>query len=321
MHLIRPRSRIREFARTWHARLSDWRAHADRTSGEVVPHLASVAIAGHDEYVEYLKAHEDEYEERRRVSHALIRRTPRIGTRGFCFACQARRTFETPYPSFEQADPGVPDWREGMICPDCSLNGRMRAATHMLQEWLAPAAGSQIYLTEQVTALYRWVKARYPASVGSEFLVDGTGCGNINDSGIRHEDLTALSFDDASIDHIVSLEVLEHVADFRAALRECARVLKPGGKLLLTAPFTRDERHLIRARLRADQTIEHLETPEYHRDPLDPAGCLCFYHFGWELIDDLTNAGFHESACHLLWSREFGYMARKPEMCSFIAER
>jgi SAM-dependent methyltransferase len=213
----------------------------------------------------------------------------------------------------------MPDWREGLICPMCFLNSRMRAAAHLLCEWLTPAQASRVYLTEQVTPLYRFVKARYPGCIGSEFLCDGTPRGATNHSGIRHEDLTALSFGDASIDCVVSLEVLEHVPDFRAALRECARVLKPGGKLLLTAPFTRREKHLLRARLRPDQTIEHLEPPEYHGDPVNPSGCLCFHHFGWELIADLKAAGFRDATCHLVWSRELCYMESSLEMGIFIA--
>jgi SAM-dependent methyltransferase len=39
---------------------------------------------------------------------------------------------------------------------------------------------------------------------------------------------------DASFDAVLSTQVLEHVADPAAHLRECARVLKPGGRLLLS---------------------------------------------------------------------------------------
>src|SRR4051794_11572632 len=40
--------------------------------------------------------------------------------------------------------------------------------------------------------------------------------------------------DDASVDAVLSTQVLEHVTDPAAYLRECARVLRPGGRLLLS---------------------------------------------------------------------------------------
>ena len=50
-------------------------------------------------------------------------------------------------------------------------------------------------------------------------------------------DITAIPEPDASFDAILCTEVLEHVPDPVAVLREFARLLKPGGKLILTAPF------------------------------------------------------------------------------------
>jgi SAM-dependent methyltransferase len=50
-------------------------------------------------------------------------------------------------------------------------------------------------------------------------------------------DITAIPLADASLDAILCTEVLEHVIDPPAVLGEFARLLKPGGKLLLTAPL------------------------------------------------------------------------------------
>ncbi|MDO8504643.1 MAG: class I SAM-dependent methyltransferase [Candidatus Liptonbacteria bacterium] len=47
----------------------------------------------------------------------------------------------------------------------------------------------------------------------------------------------ALPIPDSSIDFIFTSEVIEHVYDTENAVREMARVLKPGGKMLLTTPF------------------------------------------------------------------------------------
>lgn len=48
---------------------------------------------------------------------------------------------------------------------------------------------------------------------------------------------TALPFRDATFDVILLSEVLEHVDEPGQAISEIARVLKPGGRLLLTVPF------------------------------------------------------------------------------------
>jgi len=50
-------------------------------------------------------------------------------------------------------------------------------------------------------------------------------------------DIIAIPRPDQSFDAIMCTEVLEHIPDPNAALREFARLLKPGGTLILTAPF------------------------------------------------------------------------------------
>jgi SAM-dependent methyltransferase len=61
-----------------------------------------------------------------------------------------------------------------------------------------------------------------------------------------------LPFEDASIDRVVSLNVIEALADPAAFLRECHRVLRPGGRAVIahsdfdTALFTSDDDALTR---------------------------------------------------------------------------
>lgn len=50
-------------------------------------------------------------------------------------------------------------------------------------------------------------------------------------------DLLSLPFPDASMDTVLVTEVLEHCTDPRLAMREVHRVLKSGGKVLVTSPF------------------------------------------------------------------------------------
>jgi ubiquinone/menaquinone biosynthesis C-methylase UbiE len=50
-------------------------------------------------------------------------------------------------------------------------------------------------------------------------------------------DITSIPVNNASFDVILCTEVFEHIPDPISALKEFSRILKPGGKLILTAPF------------------------------------------------------------------------------------
>lgn len=56
-----------------------------------------------------------------------------------------------------------------------------------------------------------------------------------------YDGLTTFPFDDASYEGVICNQVLEHVFNPDQFLQEIARVLKPGGNLLLTVPFVWDE--------------------------------------------------------------------------------
>ncbi len=68
---------------------------------------------------------------------------------------------------------------------------------------------------EGVRALGRSVSSKFEARVG---------------------DLCALPLPDASFDKVLCSDVLEHIEDDQAAVSQLARVLKPGGTLVLTVP-------------------------------------------------------------------------------------
>ncbi|GII92561.1 class I SAM-dependent methyltransferase [Sinosporangium siamense] len=55
-------------------------------------------------------------------------------------------------------------------------------------------------------------------------------------------DALDMPFPDGSFDHVIAAEVLEHIPDDMTAMREIARVLKPGGTAAITVPSFLPER-------------------------------------------------------------------------------
>lgn len=60
-----------------------------------------------------------------------------------------------------------------------------------------------------------------------------------NPDWITQGDAQALTFPDNSFDVVVCLEVLEHLPDYRKALNEIARVLRPKGRLIASIPYAK----------------------------------------------------------------------------------
>lgn len=217
-------------------------------------------------------------------------------------------------------DSSGPNWRERMVCPICKLNNRMRLSLHFVEQFGRIEQSSEIYITEQTTPFHAVLRTRYRSVTGSEYLRDGTMSGATNQAGLRHEDMTALSFRDEAFDLICTFDVLEHVPEYEQGVRECARCLKPEGRLLVSVPFDLNgETTEIRARVRSDGSIEHILPPIYHGDPLDPRGVLCYQTFGWDFLNLLARAGFAEPTLFLFWSPGFGYLGG-PQPLIFAAK-
>jgi SAM-dependent methyltransferase len=184
----------------------------------------------------------------------------------------------------------------------------MRATVHLLEHLLSPPKESLIYVTEQTTPMFACLASTYPNLVGSEFLGSMVPYGTANPNGVRNESITKLTFQSHTFDFILSFDVFEHVPDYLTALRECLRCLKSRGALMFTVPFdpARSDT-LVVAVVHCNGDVQHLVTPEYHGDPLCSAGCLSYYTFGWELLDQIRNIGFSSVSAIIFWSLKFAY--------------
>jgi len=239
--------------------------------------------------------HQDEWRQLEILREGLTAQ----GLRGHCVVCDAQRDFLCA-----EVDRGeTVSCRESLSCEVCHGNARQRAAAVALFDGIDPQS-STVYLTEQTSHFYLHLRHRLKKLIGSEFVSSLQQRFWLTLWLLRHgrlalvrrEDVTALSLATATVDAVVTMDVLEHVPDYSKALAEFARVLRPGGVLVLTVPFyAENARSTLLARVDAAGRVEHLQQPpEYHGDPLS-GGVLCFHHFGWDLLDAIRETGFADA--------------------------
>lgn len=226
---------------------------------------------------------------------------------GICDICDCQTTFTAiprKQPEGDQFQFRVNWWaRTPCGCGKSSLD---RAVMRLLVD--GNFLTSRIYHVGHHSEFRKWVSEKNPNVIASQYEA-GRQPGEIFE-GVRYEDLTSLSFSDDEFDCIVCMEVLEHIPDYLASLREMARVLKPGGQALLSFPWLgRDTYdHLVRAELLPDGTINHILPPEYHGDPASQQDILSFRAFGWKILDELRSAGFRTASVIYLFGPIHGHM-------------
>lgn len=195
--------------------------------------------------------------------------------KGRCPICGPDRVFESRY-----------SWlRDHFICNNCGSIPRERALMRVIDDfrpdWRAEAVhesspggrGVSVKLGEECPG-YSYSHFFDDVPLGETHPIRNERC----------ENLEALTFADASFDLFVTQDVMEHVFDPAAAFREIARVLKPGGAHIFTAPLVNKGRPSApRAIRRADGSIDHLREPEYHGNPVDPEGSLVTMDWGYDI--------------------------------------
>jgi SAM-dependent methyltransferase len=226
--------------------------------------------------------------------------------KGECYICNEEVDF-----LIKQSMDGSPvNWRETLTCSGCRMINRWRSCLHLFDAICEPTVLDRIYLTETLSPVYQQLAARYPLLVSSEYLPKAQlgDMVQIHSKAVRNEDVTQLTFDDSSFEAVLCFDVLEHVPDYRVALKEFFRVLSSGGQLVLSVPFSFRQETVVRAVIDSAGTIEHLIEPCYHGDPLSAEGVLSYYDFGMDLLEEMNSSGFSECFVVCYSSARWGYL-------------
>lgn len=198
-----------------------------------------------------------------------------------------------------------PNLRESCNCMTCRSTNRQRQIAYVLcstagnmvgtkiasLKQLANLDGLVVYNTEAGRQIHR-VLSGMSGYICSEYFGNRHRSGDVV-NGKMHQDLMDLSFEDQSIDIVISSDVFEHIVDPYRAHREVYRVLKRGGCHIFTVPFLQaefldDQRTIIDFR----GNIVHLKPPAYHGDPIRSQGALVHRIFGLEMLVNLRKIGF-----------------------------
>ncbi|MCU0291452.1 MAG: methyltransferase domain-containing protein [Thermoanaerobaculaceae bacterium] len=117
----------------------------------------------------------------------------------------------------------------------------MRALDRLLQGWRIRAAARWIPVGASVLdvgcfqgELFETLRGRLGPSVGMDPLAAPREAAGYRI--LRTTFSGSLPFDDQTFDAVVMLAALEHIVDKVPLARECRRVLRPGGRAVLTVP-------------------------------------------------------------------------------------
>ncbi len=252
------------------------------------------------------------------VLEDMVLQSPRkrISYPGRCQVC--RRKANLLIDNQYSESPSKVNFRERMVCPFCGLNNRQREIARLVADRVPEDA--RVYVTEQVTPMYQYLSRQFPNLTGSEYMGPDIPGGKVCEGGVIHEDLTALSFADETIDCVISNDVFEHVADIDRALTEIYRVLKTDGMVYATFPMNFHQEHTVKRAELADGTIRYKQEPVYHGNPVSEEGSLVFYDYGMDFLSLVKKAGFSDGYFVPFYSIPYGNIGNR-SLFIFIARK
>lgn len=96
------------------------------------------------------------------------------------------------------------------------------------------------------TRILHWMRSQGAEAFGLDFSRVVTSRAHLNNQGLQHPphlieaDIRRLPFQDCSFDFVYTMGTIEHINEYRDAVREVHRVLRVGGKAIIGVPHKWD---------------------------------------------------------------------------------
>ncbi|KRE63112.1 hypothetical protein ASG78_04325 [Nostocoides sp. Soil756] len=208
--------------------------------------------------------------------------------------------------------------RDSLTCVRCRSIPRERCLATVLSR-LRPN-WRELALHESspgAAGLSRALRRACPRYTSSQYLPD-TPLG-AESSGVRSEDLRALTFPDESLDVLITQDVLEHVFEPERVLAETRRVLGPGGVHVATFPWRPDLPQTRDRAVERDGEVVHLLEPEWHGNPVGDGRSLVTVDWGADVFAIAGRAGLDLTVLKVPYQRRHGIDGEFREV--FVFER
>jgi len=193
-------------------------------------------------------------------------------------------------PVLKEMDVVGGGYRTNAQCPRCGSKDRDRLVyLYLLRKTGIAAAACRVLHVAPESAL-RKALAAMPH-------VDYV-CADLHpESGMMEMDITRIQFPDRVFDIVICNHVLEHVPDYRTAMAELRRIMKPGGCAVLQVPIARALAATIEDPAVTDAKERERRFGQYDHIRL----------YGRDYLRRLEEAGFSVTVCECV--RDFGAAA------------
>ena len=211
---------------------------------------------------------------------------------------------------------GMPNLRDELYCGQTKTNSRLRALLLQMDAELGDK--------KQSTVLYNGVNDGVSDYISQRDDIKLTNYEWVDDKQstkkCTYTNPCQMEFKDATFDMIVETEQLHLIPDHIDSLKESARILKPGGKMLITVPFlTSQKKTQERSIVTEEGERIDLMNPIMFKHTSHRLDKVCYRLYGWSLIDDLREAGFSDAYGAFSWSLYHGILGM--DILTIVAQK